>query len=480
MDPSRICLKDDRRGLTGRAFRFGNRVTFQGLSEGKHLWRVEIFIGPLDEFQLVEIDDAGNKVPRQLPPGELFDALEVLSAPGAETFSVLSSFALTGVELRAATAAATRQLAALLRAAASDLNYVIPLRLNGEERPLNLSDQGRRVLQSLADQLESDGHAMASLPAVKRLEPTAAFLDSLQQRVRRDRLQAYRVGEQWFVVVDNLGQPAQHSASAEELSSSAPPRGGDEALDPDVAATAAHDALQQEQVASSAAADAEAGGVDQPSCPPSTESPTRRMPFFEDNARQPMNQPAGDEPPDRLPTSADSPLPPTADNDSRALFTALASSPVVADPAAHLLIDHLRSEIDFLRAQMMEKDRQISAWIARTREQEVVPSGLEAGGRSSERARPAATAESARGRDTIVSSTLDLAAIRREVLQPLSDQLRQLEERLSLLEASDATARSERSSQRRAQPAYDDETLSRATRGGRQPWFRRLVNPSSV
>ena len=96
MAPARISLADDRRGLSGLAFRSGNRLTYLGSDGEARDWRVELLVAPTDELQLVETAESRAKPVL----GELFDALELISRPGRQTHAVTADFALTGASWR--------------------------------------------------------------------------------------------------------------------------------------------------------------------------------------------------------------------------------------------------------------------------------------------------------------------------------------------------------------------------------------------
>src|SRR6185437_11029008 len=126
MDPSRIRLEDDRFGLIGAAFRPGNRAAYLGRNGDDHAWSVGIFVSPDDDIQTVEIDDHGAKSSRMLTPGELFEGLELLAAPGPEAFLIVGTFTLMGMDLSAAGAGATHDFAEILRTAADDHSWRLP------------------------------------------------------------------------------------------------------------------------------------------------------------------------------------------------------------------------------------------------------------------------------------------------------------------------------------------------------------------
>ena len=220
MDPSRIRLEDDRFGLIGASFRPGNRVAYLGRSGDDHAWSVGIYVSTEDDIQTVEIDDHGAKSSRMLTPGELFEGLELLAAPGAEAFLIVGTFTLMGMELTAAGAGTAHGFAEILRSAADDHSWRLPLHLIGHPRELQLSAQGRDILRQTASTLEIEGHAMTSLSAASRLELSEQSLDSIRRRIARRSLQAYRMHGRWYVVLDNL---ARSRASVDAVGSTESP-----------------------------------------------------------------------------------------------------------------------------------------------------------------------------------------------------------------------------------------------------------------
>jgi hypothetical protein len=240
MDPSRIRLEDDRFGLIGASFRPGNRAEYIGRSGEDHAWSVGIYVGAEDDIQTVEIDDHGAKSSRMLTNGELFEGLEVLALPGPEAFLLVGTFTLMGMELTAAGNGTPHDFAEILRAAADDHSWRLPLHLVGHPRDLQLSVQGRDILRQTAAALEDAGHAMTSLSAARRLELSEQALDSVRRRVSRKSLQAYRMHGRWYVVLDNLARsraaaeaPLASESPVEEVSpDAAAPVQSDEAIAP--------------------------------------------------------------------------------------------------------------------------------------------------------------------------------------------------------------------------------------------------------
>lgn len=206
MDPSRISLEDDRFGLIGVAFRSQNRTTYAGRDGADHVWSVGIVVGDEDEIQTVEIDDHGAKSSRMLTPGELFEGLEIVAAPGADAHVIVGTFTLLGMDLRATGPETATEFARLLRTAADDRDWRLPLHLIGQPRDLQLSAQGREILRQTAAAIERDGQARTTLPAAQRLELSPQALDSIRRRIARKSLQAYRMHGRWYVVLDNLAR----------------------------------------------------------------------------------------------------------------------------------------------------------------------------------------------------------------------------------------------------------------------------------
>src|SRR6185437_16085098 len=127
MDPSRIRLEDDRFGLIGMSFRPQNRATFLGQKNGDFVWSIGIVIGDEDEIQTVEVDENGAKSSRMLTPGEVFEGLEILAAHGPEAYLVVGALTLLGMDLRSTGPDTALQFAELLRAAADDRGWRLPL-----------------------------------------------------------------------------------------------------------------------------------------------------------------------------------------------------------------------------------------------------------------------------------------------------------------------------------------------------------------
>ncbi len=206
MDPSRIRLEDDRFGLIGLSFRPQNRATFMGRDGDDFVWAVGIVVADEDEIQTVEIDQHGAKSSRMLTPGELFEGLEILASPGESAHVIVGTVTLLGMELRASNATSAHDFAGLLREAADDRNWRLPLHLIGQPRDLQLSAQGREILRQTATSIEQEGHARTSLSAASRLELSSQTLDSIRRRIARKSLQAYRMHGRWYVVLDNLSR----------------------------------------------------------------------------------------------------------------------------------------------------------------------------------------------------------------------------------------------------------------------------------
>ena len=221
MDPSRISLEDDRFGLIGVSFRPQNRATYIGRDGVDHVWSVGIVVGDEDEIQTVEIDEHGAKSSRMLTPGELFEGLEILAAPGSDAYLVVGTLTLLGMELRSSGSEAAHEFAELLRAAADDRSWRLPLHLIGQPRDLQLSAQGRDILRQTASSIDLDGQARTSLSAAHRLELSSQALDSIRRRIARKSLQAYRMHGRWYVVLDNLAR--SRSAEMNGTSASAVP-----------------------------------------------------------------------------------------------------------------------------------------------------------------------------------------------------------------------------------------------------------------
>ena len=207
MDPSRIRLEDDRFGLIGLSFRPQNRATFMGRDGDDFVWAVGIVVGDEDEIQTVEIDQHGAKSSRMLTPGELFEGLEILAVAGEPAHVIAGTITLLGMELRANNGTTAHEFSGLLREAADDRNWRLPLHLVGQPRDLQLSAQGREILRQTATSIEQEGHARTSLSASSRLELSSQALDSIRRRVSRKSLQAYRMHGRWYVVLDNLARP---------------------------------------------------------------------------------------------------------------------------------------------------------------------------------------------------------------------------------------------------------------------------------
>ena len=216
MDPSRIRLEDDRFGLIGAAFRPGNRAAYAGRRGDDYVWSIGIIVGPEDDIQTVEIDDHGAKSSRMLSSGELFEGLDILAAPGTEAYIIAGTFTLMGMELSAAGQGTPHDFAEILRAAADDHSWRLPLRVVGHPRDLQLSAQGRDILRETAAALERDGTATTSLAAARRLELSEHALDSIRRRISRTSLQAYRMHGRWYVVLDNLARSRTTPSAVEE------------------------------------------------------------------------------------------------------------------------------------------------------------------------------------------------------------------------------------------------------------------------
>ena len=216
MDPSRIRLEDDRFGLIGAAFRPGNRAVYTGRRGDDHVWSIGIMVGPEDDIQTVEIDDHGAKSSRMLTSGERFEGLDILAAPGMESFIIAGTLTLMGMELSAGGQGTTHEFAEILRAAADDHSWRLPLRVVGHPRDLQLSAQGRDILRETAATLERDGTATTSLAAARRLELAEQALDAIRRRISRTSLQAYRMHGRWYVVLDNLARSRTTPSAVEE------------------------------------------------------------------------------------------------------------------------------------------------------------------------------------------------------------------------------------------------------------------------
>ncbi len=216
MDPSRIRLEDDRFGLIGACFRPENRATFRGRDDDDLVWSIGIVVGDEDEIQTVEIDEHGAKSSRMLTPGELFEGLEILAKPGSEAHLIVGTLTLLGMDLRASNPENAHEFAEVMRSAAEDRNWKLPLHLIGQPRDLQLSAQGRDILRKTAGTLEQQGEARTSLSAARRLELSAAALDSVRRRIARRSLQAYRMHGRWYVVLDNLARsrPADQNGTS--------------------------------------------------------------------------------------------------------------------------------------------------------------------------------------------------------------------------------------------------------------------------
>ncbi len=221
MDPSRISLEDDRFGLIGVSFRPQNRATYIGRDGDDHVWSVGIVVGDEDEIQTVEIDEHGAKSSRMLTPGELFEGLEILATPGSDAYLIVGTLTLLGMELRSSGSETAHEFAELLRAAADDRSWRLPLHLIGQPRDLQLSAQGRDILRQTASSIDLDGEARTSLSAAHRLELSSQALDSIRRRIARKSLQAYRMHGRWYVVLDNLAR--SRSAEMNGTSASAVP-----------------------------------------------------------------------------------------------------------------------------------------------------------------------------------------------------------------------------------------------------------------
>jgi hypothetical protein len=206
MDPSRIRLEDDRFGLIGISFRPRNRATYVGRDGDDHVWSIGIMVGDEDEIQTVEIDEHGAKSSRMLTPGELFEGLEILAAAGTDAYLIAGTMTLLGMDLRASSSESAHEFADVLRAAADDRGWRLPLHLIGQPRDLQLSNQGRDILRQTASAIEQDLRAQTSLSAASRLELSAQALDSIRRRISRKSLQAYRMHGRWYVVLDNLAR----------------------------------------------------------------------------------------------------------------------------------------------------------------------------------------------------------------------------------------------------------------------------------
>ncbi len=170
------------------------------------VWAVGIVVGDEDEIQTVEIDQHGAKSSRMLTPGELFEGLEILASPGEPAHVIVGTVTLLGMELRASDATTAHDFAGLLREAADDRNWRLPLHLIGQPRDLQLSAQGREILRQTAMSIEQEGHGRTTLSAASRLELSAQTLDSIRRRIARKSLQAYRMHGRWYVVLDNLSR----------------------------------------------------------------------------------------------------------------------------------------------------------------------------------------------------------------------------------------------------------------------------------
>ncbi len=225
MDPSRIQLEDDRFGLIGVSFRPQNRATFLGMDDGDYVWSVGVVVGEEDEIQTVEIDEQGAKSSRMLTPGELFEGLQILGRPGSEAYLIVGALTLLGMDLRTNSDEAAHQFADVLRAAADDRSWRLPLHLIGQPRDLQLSSQGREILRQTASALEREGQARTSLAAAQRLELSASALDSIRRRIARKSLQAYRMHGRWYVVLDNLtrSRATEQNGTHAATSPSTPP-----------------------------------------------------------------------------------------------------------------------------------------------------------------------------------------------------------------------------------------------------------------
>lgn len=219
MDPSRIRLEDDRYGLIGLAFRTQNRATYMGRDGNDHVWAIGIVVGDEDEIQTVEVDQHGAKSSRMLTPGELFEGLEILGAPGRDADIIVGTLTLLGMDLRTSSGETAREFADLMRAAADDRDWRLPLQLIGQPRELQLSAQGREIMRQTAVEIEREGHSRTTLSAANRLELSAHALDTIRRRIARKSLQAYRMHGRWYVVLDNLAR----SQSAEMNGSSVAP-----------------------------------------------------------------------------------------------------------------------------------------------------------------------------------------------------------------------------------------------------------------
>ena len=206
MDPSRIRLEDDRFGLISLSFRPQNRATFLGRDSDDFVWAVGIVVGDEDEIQTVEIDQHGAKSSRMLTPGELFEGLEIMADPGESAHVIVGTLTLLGMDLRASDTETAHEFADLLRGAADDRGWRLPLHLTGQPRDLQLSAQGREILRQTASSIEREGHARTSLSAASRLELSSQTLDSVRRRISRKSLQAYRMHGRWYVVLDNLAR----------------------------------------------------------------------------------------------------------------------------------------------------------------------------------------------------------------------------------------------------------------------------------
>lgn len=206
MDPSRIRLEDDRFGLIGASFRPQNRATFRGKDNDDYVWSIGIVIGDEDEIQTVEVDEHGAKSSRMLTPGEIFEGLEILATPGPEAYLVVGALTLLGMDLRTTGPEVAHEFAEILRSAADDRSWRLPLHLIGQPRDLQLSAQGRDILRQTAATLEHEGEARTSLAAAQRLELSGTALDSIRRRIARKSLQAYRMHGRWYVVLDNLAR----------------------------------------------------------------------------------------------------------------------------------------------------------------------------------------------------------------------------------------------------------------------------------
>jgi hypothetical protein len=589
MDPAQITLQDDARALTGRAFRFGNRAVYQGVSEDGHIWSLGITIGPDDDIEVVETDESGEKVPRRLPVGELFEALEIHAPDGPAAFAVVASLALAGLDLRGVDEPRSRAFGVLLQRAADDPNWALSVKIGGEPRTLHLSDQGRGMLRHLAAMLDVGGRAMTTMPAARQLDISDEMLDMMGKRIRRPGLQAYRVNGRWYAVRENLSprraeprgeipettaaappdeSPAsstsasEHSAPAADLAdqaqandaaagatSSPEPQPMSQttmthaAVDPETSHAIPDepsDVLERPDLAGESqtasmngshhvstverSADAEAalssGYASMPgeaetaaeieSDQESTITDAPALESLTDEARPSPSAggaetgPTGDTlamddgaevvqadaAPEANGRSTQDNLRPLTAGDVRERSAARGSGPALSvwsevgttrqarTGSSDELVDQLRQEIDFLRRQLSEKDRQIAAWVDEGQRKNLVISRFE--GRVLELPQMAVSAEPGAG------VRAQLEAIREEWLQPLIDQIRALENQVGHLEAeraerqaSDLEAiRQERDLLRSQVEALSGEVtgLRGAARGAgpRVPWYRRL------